>query len=49
MHARVDDVQSNDWSDYKVNDLHYDIQIPDEIFDPKRLPDVLTSLLGSAK
>jgi hypothetical protein len=49
MHVRVDDVQSNDWSDYEVKDLHYDIQIPDEVFDPKRLPDALTGLLASAK
>jgi hypothetical protein len=49
MHMRVDDVQSKDWSDYKVDDLHYDVQIPDEIFDPKKLPDVITNPLWSAK
>ena len=49
MRVRVDDVQSDDWSEYKVDDLHYDVQIPDEIFDPKRLPGVVASPVWSSK
>jgi len=49
MHVRVDDVQSKNWSDYKLDDLHYDVKVPDEIFDPQKLPDVITSPLWSAK
>ena len=49
MHVRVDDVQSKDWSDYKVDDLHYDVQVPDDVFDPKKLPNVISSSLWSEK
>jgi Outer membrane lipoprotein-sorting protein len=49
MHVRVDDVQTHDWSDYRLDDLHYDVTIPDDIFDPDKLPDVLTSPLWSAR
>lgn len=41
MHVRVDDVQTNDWSDFKVDDLHYQVEIPEEVFDPGKLPDVI--------
>lgn len=49
MHVRVDDVQTRDWTDYKLDDLHYDVQVPDGVFDPEKLPDVVKRPLWSAK
>lgn len=49
MHVRMDDVESGDWSDYRVDDLQYDVSVPDAVFDPDRLPDAASNPVWSAK
>jgi outer membrane lipoprotein-sorting protein len=38
MRVRVDDLESHDWSTYELSDLHYDVTLSDDLFDPARLP-----------
>jgi hypothetical protein len=40
MHVRIDDLESHDWSEYKLADVHYDVSLSDDLFDPARLPEV---------
>jgi outer membrane lipoprotein-sorting protein len=49
IRVRVEDVQSGDWTEIKVTDVNYDIQVPDEIFDPAKLREVVANPLWSAK
>jgi uncharacterized protein len=47
MHVRVDDLESGDWSDYRVDDLQYDVSVPDAIFDPNQIGDAASNSVWS--
>ena len=49
MKVRIEDVQSGDWSELVVNDLHYDVQVPEGVFDAQKLPEVSANPVWSAK
>jgi hypothetical protein len=49
IRVRVEDMESGDWSEIKVTDISYDVQVPDEIFDPAKLREVAANPLWSAK
>ena len=40
MRVRIDDLETGDWSEFKVTDLHYDIEVADELFDPEKLREI---------
>jgi len=40
MRVRIDDLESRDWSDYSLSDVHYDVQLSDDVFDPAKLPEI---------
>jgi hypothetical protein len=48
MRVRVDDVQSGDWSELKVSALNYDANVPDDLFDPRKLHEVAANPIWSA-
>ena len=47
--VRIEDVQSGDWSELVVNDLHYDVQVPEAVFDAQKLVEVSSNPLWSVK
>ena len=49
MKVRIEDVQSGDWSELVVNDLHYDVQVPEAVFDAQKLVEVSSNPLWSVK
>jgi outer membrane lipoprotein-sorting protein len=48
MHVRMDDLESGDWSDYRVTELQYEVSVPDEVFDPDRLDGAAQNPVWSA-
>jgi hypothetical protein len=49
MKVRIEDVQSGDWSELVVNDLHYDVQVPEAVFDAQKLSEVSSNPLWVGK
>jgi len=47
MRVRIDDVQSGDWSEFRVSALTYDVDVPDEVFEPARLREVAQNPIWS--
>ena len=49
MKVRIEDVQSGDWSELVVNNLHYDVKVPEAVFDARKLAEVSANPLWSVK
>jgi outer membrane lipoprotein-sorting protein len=41
LHIRMEDVQTGTSTELKMSDLHYDVDLPDSLFRPEVLPEVL--------
>lgn len=42
LRIRMLDVQQDSSTELQMSEVRYDVELPDELFDPKRLPDVMT-------